>query len=125
MGKDDLVDAPATAGVVVVDSRRDILTVGHPTFGVSLPGGHIEPGETPAQAAVREVHEESGVTCQLLSEEPFTYTRTAGAPTCAWFVATAHGLASEGAAWVPRAALVLPFAGDADLVDTALTLLGP
>ena len=25
-------------------------------------GGHVEPGETPAQAAVREVFEESGVT---------------------------------------------------------------
>ncbi|MBB6372917.1 8-oxo-dGTP pyrophosphatase MutT (NUDIX family) [Pseudonocardia eucalypti] len=27
----------------------------------SLPKGHIEPGETPEQAAVREVHEETGI----------------------------------------------------------------
>lgn len=29
--------------------------------GISLPGGHIDPGETPAQAAVREALEETGV----------------------------------------------------------------
>jgi len=31
----------------------------------SLPGGHIEPGETAAAAALREVGEETGVTARL------------------------------------------------------------
>jgi len=31
-----------------------------------FPKGHIEPGETPAQAAVRELHEEAGVRGKLL-----------------------------------------------------------
>src|SRR5262249_37661524 len=32
----------------------------------SLPGGHIEPGESAAAAAVREVAEETGVTVRIL-----------------------------------------------------------
>lgn len=31
-----------------------------------FPKGHIEPGETPEQAAVREVREETGVTARLI-----------------------------------------------------------
>src|SRR2546430_10439078 len=31
----------------------------------SLPGGHIEPGETARAAAVREVHEETGVEADI------------------------------------------------------------
>jgi len=32
-----------------------------------LPKGHIDPGETPEQTAVREVEEESGVTAEILA----------------------------------------------------------
>ena len=36
----------------------------HPRFGRwMLPGGHVEPHENPAEAAVREVSEETGITC--------------------------------------------------------------
>jgi ADP-ribose pyrophosphatase YjhB (NUDIX family) len=31
----------------------------------SYPGGRLEPGETPGQAAVREAHEEAGVEVEL------------------------------------------------------------
>ena len=34
----------------------------------SLPKGHIEPGETPEQAAVREVAEETGITGDVVGE---------------------------------------------------------
>lgn len=33
-----------------------------PDQGVQVPGGTIEPGEAPAAAALREAHEESGLT---------------------------------------------------------------
>lgn len=54
------------AGAVVRDDAGRLLLVrrGHPP-GLgrwSLPGGRIEPGETPAQAAAREVAEETGLT---------------------------------------------------------------
>ena len=43
-------------GNVLVQQRRD------PSWpGIAFPGGHVEPGETFAQSAVREVHEETGI----------------------------------------------------------------
>ena len=53
------------AGAVVRDQSGRLLLVqrGHPpSAGLwSVPGGRVEPGETPAQAAVREVREETGL----------------------------------------------------------------
>ena len=53
------------AGAVLHDARGRLLLVqrGHePNRGTwSLPGGRIEPGETPQQAAAREVREETGL----------------------------------------------------------------
>lgn len=41
----------------------------HAKLGIWLPcGGHLEPGETPDEAAVREVSEESGVRVELVGE---------------------------------------------------------
>jgi 8-oxo-dGTP pyrophosphatase MutT (NUDIX family) len=35
---------------------------------VALPKGAVDPGETPEQSALREVHEETGVTAQVVSK---------------------------------------------------------
>jgi 8-oxo-dGTP diphosphatase len=52
-------------GAVVHDPRGRLLLIrrGHaPSRGLwSLPGGRVEPGETPAQAVEREVLEETGL----------------------------------------------------------------
>jgi 8-oxo-dGTP pyrophosphatase MutT (NUDIX family) len=60
-----------TAGGVVFDDAGRVLTIvrdidrnGRIVHEVRLPKGHIDPGETAEQAAVREVCEESGY-CQL------------------------------------------------------------
>ena len=47
---------------VVVNDRREVLLVNSKEVGNWMPiGGMVEPGEEPADAAVREVFEEAGV----------------------------------------------------------------
>ncbi len=57
----------STAGGVVLDDQnrmlvivRDVARDGKTVHEVRLPKGHIDPGETPEQAALREVREETG-----------------------------------------------------------------
>lgn len=55
-----------SASVAVRDERGRVLLARHATGGAwSLPGGAVEPLETPADAAVREVWEETGLTVEL------------------------------------------------------------
>jgi 8-oxo-dGTP diphosphatase len=55
-------------GAVVTDGRGRLLLIqrGHePGAGLwSLPGGRVEPGETAAEALVREMEEETGLTVE-------------------------------------------------------------
>jgi 8-oxo-dGTP pyrophosphatase MutT (NUDIX family) len=54
--------ARAAAGALFFDEGDRVMLV-RPTYKPSLdiPGGHVEPGETPYQACVREVGEELGI----------------------------------------------------------------
>jgi 8-oxo-dGTP pyrophosphatase MutT (NUDIX family) len=65
-----VIDAPTHAGGVVV--RRDeggakflLVTARRQPGQWVFPKGHIEPGETPEQAAIREVQEEAGVEARI------------------------------------------------------------
>lgn len=57
-----------TVATFVVDGEK-VLMLKHRKLGMWLPpGGHIEPGELPDEAAVREVLEETGIYAELLPE---------------------------------------------------------
>lgn len=54
---------------VINPENKKILLVKHKKFMKWVqPGGHIEHEETPEEAAVREVYEETGIKVQLLGE---------------------------------------------------------
>lgn len=71
-------DAPAFTGTTechyvataFVCWRGRLLLHRHPKLQMWLPcGGHVEPGETPEEAALREVYEESGVYVEFVGEK--------------------------------------------------------
>lgn len=74
-----------SAGGVVIRAGGDcIVIVPNPRPGsrrrkvLALPKGHVDPGETPEQAAMREVREEAGVETTLvepLGDVRYWYTR--------------------------------------------------
>lgn len=59
-----------TASAAVIDTRAHaVLLVWHRATALwMLPGGHIEPGESPAEAALREVLEETGVRARIAGD---------------------------------------------------------
>jgi 8-oxo-dGTP pyrophosphatase MutT (NUDIX family) len=62
--------AARLALVLCRDDARLCLFVRHPVKGLELPGGAIEPGETPQEASLRELEEEAGI--QWLVHQPAT-----------------------------------------------------
>jgi ADP-ribose pyrophosphatase YjhB (NUDIX family) len=66
-GPDGVVREWTVATFVV--HRGKVLLLYHAKLGLWLPpGGHVEVGELPDDAAVREVLEETGVQCRLIGE---------------------------------------------------------
>jgi 8-oxo-dGTP pyrophosphatase MutT (NUDIX family) len=61
---------PKAVGYVLHRRRLVVFTHDHVSrdiTGVQVPAGTIEPGESPADAVVREVHEETGLTARIVS----------------------------------------------------------
>ena len=58
-----VIDSTKTKGLLI--GRRDHKDTTGTRILWSLPKGHIEEGETPEQAAIREVAEETGITSEI------------------------------------------------------------
>src|SRR6478752_9879511 len=87
MAKDRDKDAKQVraAGGLIVRERNDeveIALVHRPRYDDwTLPKGKLEPGETEAEGALREVEEETGLRCELGPEIATTsYTDSRGRP---------------------------------------------
>ena len=58
-----VIDTSGTKGLLI--GRRDLKDAKKERLLWSLPKGHIEEGETPEQAAIREVEEETGIKSEI------------------------------------------------------------
>jgi 8-oxo-dGTP pyrophosphatase MutT (NUDIX family) len=119
--------------VVIVPTRR----AADGSKVLALPKGHPEPGESPEEAALREVREEAGVEARLveqLGEVRYWYSR--GGRTIAKVVrfflleyvagsVEDHDREVEEACWMAleRAARELTYRGDREMAARALSHL--
>jgi diadenosine hexaphosphate hydrolase (ATP-forming) len=98
-------------GIVFRGTGRDlsillVTSKKQPGFWI-FPKGHVEPGETPAEAGVRETQEEAGVTGDLLGPvgAPLEYDWNGKRYSVQYFLirATAESPATDGreVAWLP------------------------
>ena len=115
---------------VIVPTRR--AASGHKVL--ALPKGHVDPGETPAQAAQREVREEAGVETELvteLGEVRYWYQRNGRkiAKLVTFFLfeyrsgdVADHDNEVEEARWIPldQAERELTYKGEREMIRRAL-----
>ena len=115
--------------VVEVTRRKQVL---------SLPKGHIDPGETAEQAAVREVREEAGVTAEIeekLGDVRYWYSlhgerrlKVVSFFLCRYRSGSVrdHDEEVNAALWVPlaEAPVRLEYRGERDMAQRALERRG-
>lgn len=58
-----------TASVYLIENQKVLLIFHHKLQKWLAPGGHVEANETPAEAAKREVREETGLEIEFFSQE--------------------------------------------------------
>jgi 8-oxo-dGTP pyrophosphatase MutT (NUDIX family) len=139
----------SAGGVLVkrVKGRPHVAAIrpqGKPEGVWALPKGNLDPGERPAETAVREVWEETGVRGRLvekLGDVKYTYTRRSGVrvfKVVSFYLLTAgRGRIGEieermrievaDARWLPldEAPRLLAYGGERQMAKEALARLAP
>jgi 8-oxo-dGTP pyrophosphatase MutT (NUDIX family) len=130
-----------SAGGVVLNDAQEIVVIvptkraADGSTVLALPKGHPDGGESPAEAALREVREEAGVEAEIvgsLGEVRYWYQRGGRriAKVVEFFMLRYvsgdlddHDHEVEYARWVPasEAAETLTYAGERDMVREALS----
>jgi 8-oxo-dGTP pyrophosphatase MutT (NUDIX family) len=120
--------------VVIVPTRR----AADGSRVLALPKGHVDPGETPIQAAEREVREETGIVAEPvheLGETRYWYRRdgrTIGKSVCFFLFSYVEGDTAdhddevEEVRWISlqEARRQLSHTAEREMVDLALAYLG-
>ncbi len=75
---DQSLDPVHVTGSAIVVGPRGVVLLRHKRLGLWLqPGGHIDQGETPWEAALREAHEETGLNVSYADVDPHGVPRLA------------------------------------------------
>jgi 8-oxo-dGTP pyrophosphatase MutT (NUDIX family) len=86
-----LIQSAGAVLYTLIDGVRHYVLVREKNGSYGLPKGHVEPGETLAQTALREIREETGLTAMLHAFTPAMVDEypIAGGDTkrVSWFVA--------------------------------------
>jgi len=68
---DELAGPVHVTGSAIIVGPRGVLLLRHKLLGMWLqPGGHVDPGETPWEGALREATEETGLTVSYADDPP-------------------------------------------------------
>ena len=95
MGREHLVQEWSAGGIIFYG--ENVLVLSNHRGDAVFPKGHLEAGETPEQAALREVEEEAGIRPEIISplgttEYEFYWPadRTRRHKTVYWYLMMAH-----------------------------------
>lgn len=106
--------------LVLTDTLGRALLLWQPRLMYGLPGGIVEPDETPAQAAVREAKEEIGVEIALEYLIGMYHVYGGGKPEQISFVFAAHVVSGEPHVAEPREVVRLEWVAPSQLPSPIL-----